>query len=52
MNSDLRIDKDKKGKCFILSHKRCGVTESVWLDEDEILELGMLVRKALGYLDF
>lgn len=52
MNSELRIDRDKKGRGFILSHKRCGFTECVWLDEDEMLELGMLVRKALGYLDF
>lgn len=43
MNSDLRISKDKKGNCYIVSHKRCGMTECIWLTEDELKELKKLL---------
>ena len=33
------LDRDRKGSCWILSHKRCGITESIFLTEEEISEL-------------
>lgn len=39
MNSDLQLRKDKKGKAYILSHKRCGITECIWLTADELQQL-------------
>jgi hypothetical protein len=39
MNTDLRLVKDKKGACYILSHKRCGITECIWLTDDELQQL-------------
>ena len=39
MNTDLRLVKDKKGACHILSHKRCGITECIWLTADELQQL-------------
>ena len=43
MNSDLQLNKDKKGKAYILSHKRCGITECIWLTADEL----QLLKKML-----
>lgn len=39
MNSDLQLTKDKKGKCYVLSHRRCGFTESIWLTVEELKQL-------------
>lgn len=39
MNSDLQLNKDKKGKCYVLSHKRFGITECIWLTDDELQQL-------------
>ena len=39
MNTELKLTRDKKGKAFILSHKRCGITECIWLTEDELRQL-------------
>jgi hypothetical protein len=33
------VVKDKKGASYIVSHKRCGVTECIWLTLSELLEL-------------
>lgn len=41
--SDVKIEKDKKGKCFILSHKCCGVTECLFLTQEELTELKHLL---------
>ena len=35
----MNLVKDKKGPCWILSHKRCGVTESLFLTFDEMCSL-------------
>lgn len=43
--SDLRIQKDRKGKCYILSHKRCGVTECLFLTEDELIALKYMLNE-------
>lgn len=29
--SNVKIEKDKKGACYIVSHKRCGVTECLFM---------------------
>lgn len=44
MNSDLQLKQDKKGKCYILSHKRCGITECIWLTSDELQQLDIMIR--------
>lgn len=33
------LKKDSKGPCWILSHERCGITEAIFLTDDEISEL-------------
>ena len=37
---EISLKKDSKGPCWILSHKRCGITESIFLTEEELRELG------------
>ena len=45
MNTDLKIAKDKKGNCHIISHRRCGITECIWLTDDELEELKKLLNE-------
>ena len=33
------IVKDRKGRCWYLSHRRCGVTEGIFVTQDELLEI-------------
>ena len=40
----MRIVKDGKGPCLILSHERCGVTESMFLTEEELWELHKMLN--------
>lgn len=47
MNSDLQLNKDKKGKCYVLSHKRCGITECIWLTDGELRILELELKKIL-----
>jgi hypothetical protein len=35
----VKVEKDKKGKCYIVSHKRCGITESIFLTKEELIAL-------------
>lgn len=35
----MTLKKDRKGPCWILSHQRCGITESMFLTDDEVDEL-------------
>lgn len=39
----MELKKDSKGPCWILSHKRCGITESMFLTPEEIGKLYMLI---------
>ena len=42
--------KDKKGPSFFLSHKRCGITEGIWLSPSELDELErILVERSVDY---
>ena len=36
---DVSVKKDRKGPCYFVSHKRCGITEGIWLTPEEIREL-------------
>ena len=36
---DVSVKKDKKGKCWYVSHKRIGFTEGIFLTMDELIEL-------------
>ena len=38
------LKRDGKGPCWILSHKRCGFTESVFLTEGELEELRRMLN--------
>ena len=42
---DVRVTKDRKGSAYIVSHKRCGITECVFLTADELRELYEILRK-------
>lgn len=33
------VKKDKKGPCWIISHQRCGVTESIFVTDEELQDL-------------
>jgi len=44
----MRIDKDTKGSCFIVSHRRCGYYESIFLTMGELRELFGLIDSVLG----
>ena len=41
----VQVVKDKKGACYIVSHKRCGVTECLFLTRDELLDIAEFVNK-------
>lgn len=41
------IEKDKKGDCWIISHKRCGVTEQLFVTIEELYVIAMESRKIL-----
>lgn len=41
----VQITKDKKGKCYIVSHKRCGITESLFLTKEELYEVANIVMR-------
>lgn len=38
------VKKDKKGPCYFVSHKRCGITEGIWLSVNELVELRKLLE--------
>ena len=45
---DVELKKDKKGACWILSHKRCGFTECLFLTKAELYELSVELKKVLN----
>ena len=44
----VEVVKDSKGACYIVSHKRCGFTECIFLTKAELLELADVVNKNFG----
>lgn len=42
--SDVSVAKDKKGSSYLVSHKRCGVTETIFLTYDELKELKEILK--------
>jgi hypothetical protein len=41
----VQIVKDKKGKCYILSNQRCGITESIFLTKEELTEAKEIIER-------
>jgi hypothetical protein len=39
------IQKDKKGCCYFISHKRCGITEGTFFTLDELVEIRDLINE-------
>lgn len=48
--SKVIIKKDKKGSAYIVEHIRCGYHECIFLTKDELVDLNIQLRKALGDL--
>lgn len=44
----MTIEKDKKSNRFIIWHVRCGYPEQIVVRYDELVELRVKLRKALG----
>jgi len=42
--SALTVKKDRKGPSYFVSHRRCGITEGMWLTLDELQELKKLLE--------
>ena len=40
---DVRLSKDSKGSCRVLFHRRCGITECLFLTEEELNETKRLI---------
>ena len=47
----MKVEKDSKGDSWIISHRRCGVTECIFVTGDELIDLAVCLRGALGELD-
>lgn len=45
----VKVEKDKKGACYIISHKRCGYHEHIFLTPEEMIELHQELGKVLVY---
>ena len=44
----ISLKKDSKGPCLVLSHRRCGITETLFLSEEEVLELARIIIEDYG----
>lgn len=40
----VEIAKDSKSRCLFVSHKRCGMTEGIWLTPEELEELRVILN--------
>lgn len=45
---DVNLVKDKKGSAWILSHKRCGITECIFLTKAELYDLAVHLKRELN----
>lgn len=43
----MEITKDKKGLCWIISHKRAGYHEDIWVTDEELAELYTILTEML-----
>jgi hypothetical protein len=41
------VTKDRKGNCWFISHRRCGVTEGIFVTPEELVELSGELRKVI-----
>lgn len=46
------LSKDKKGSCYILSHKRCGYHESMFITLAELFELREKIDEITKDIDY
>ena len=47
---DLELKRDRKGPCWVLSHTRGGYHEQIWLTDEELVELSMILNKKTDIL--
>lgn len=40
----MKVEKDKKGPCWIISHERSGYHEQIWLTDEELAELYFMLK--------
>lgn len=40
----MTVEKDKKGPCWIISHKRSGYHEQIFVTEDELADLYFMLK--------
>ena len=45
--SDVKLVKDRKGSTWLISHRRCGVTEVLFFTVEELTELRNLIDNVL-----
>lgn len=45
---EVSLKKDKKGSCWIISHKRCGFTECLFMTKAELIHLAVELKKVLS----
>ena len=43
----MKVEKDKKGPCWVISHERGGYDERIWVTEVEMVELFFTIKKIL-----
>lgn len=43
----MTVEKDKKGACWIVSHKRAGYHEQIFLTDEELAELYTILTEML-----
>lgn len=42
---DVSVKKDRKGRCWFVSHRRCGCMEGIFLTPEELNELRQLLNE-------
>ena len=45
--SEVTFKKDGKGSCYIISKKRCGITQCLYLSVDDLQQLQVLLNEKL-----
>lgn len=48
----ISLSRDSKGPCWIISHKRCGITETMFITPDELKELTKILERYVTDTDF
>lgn len=45
--SDVTLVKDGKGSCYIISKKRCGITQCLYMSVEDLQEMQVLLNEKL-----